>query len=93
MLTLRQRRGGGGVGWGGGGCRSSRPLDKGRGRSPKKKFLLGLKIRGGGWAPRASPLDPPLLRKIPYVPLREACMLPTMVNEERCYSPSRNPAE
>ena len=32
---------------------------------PKKKFRpfgppFGLKIRGGGWAPRTPPLDPPL---------------------------------
>ena len=35
------------------------------GPPPKKKFRpfgppCGLKIRGGGWAPRTPPLDPPL---------------------------------
>jgi len=46
-----------GEGVGGGGARSSRPLDKEGGWSPKKQF--GLKIRGGR-APLAPPLDPPL---------------------------------
>ena len=46
---------GGGGGEGGVGAQSSRPLDKGRGWSPKKNFFFGLKIRGG------PPLDPPLL--------------------------------
>ena len=45
-------RGGGGGGRGVG-AQSSRPLDKGRGWSPKKFFFFGLKIRGGGlpWVP------------------------------------------
>ena len=58
----------GGVGWGGGGGWSSRPLDKGGGAGLQKKFFrpfgsqFGLKIRGWPSPPDPPPrLDPPLL--------------------------------
>ena len=54
-------------GRGGGGCRSSRPLERGGGSLQKKFFRslgpqLGLKIRGGP-DPPALLLDPPLTRQ------------------------------
>ena len=47
--------------------RSSKPLDKGGGAGLSKKFFSAVrasvwsKNKGGAWAPRAPPLDPPLL--------------------------------